>query len=821
MSPPDLSTLPSTAAAIFSNPSNTLPQIRAIHKALCAAVDDKRDRLRVQVGASYRDLLGTADAIVGMRDDMDAVLDTLGRMGSRCGRGAVGRKVAALGGFVEGDGEEGDELGRRRREVAVAARARLVEGAALAAERLLRGRKSGGLGLAGETDSRGERLLVAAKLLVLSRLLVKSLGDEVVDRRSVRSAVAAARKSLESSRRRLLRIVDKVLQSVGENEKREDVLKALAAYSLATSSGARDTLFHLLKVRGEAMHLTFELEEDERARTADDVLRGMRLFTRTLLDVPALVPQKLTDALGALKKNPLIKDAALRNIEGLRLDIYERWCGDEIEYFTPFIRHDDLDRNQAREMLAGWAEKGADVLLQGLEKTLAGMTEFKLIVELRTSVLKLWISEGGRVKGVDTADMLDRIRSLINRHMLEVVEAKVNKLRLVGSAVSATVESWREDASSEPQGFWNPDSFDMDLANGAAQFTQDVVSRLYGRSDAVSKAVASYKSWYKVIDDVGQVVEQLKRQRWDNDVDEIEDEETIEQRQQLLSKDDPRALHDHLNGFLVKAFKSLDDQLTALRNSSEESDSFFYVAMYLLRVIRDIRYNLPALEPIKAFGLNLVPLLHEQVASGVADRALASWNATLQPRVVGRGLWEGDPELPTSPSPDCFQFLRELSMSMSDAGMDLWYPALVTALKQVVNRYLRERWWKHVEELSVVKSTVAPDAREQEPKATNGDDEKSSPAEEVEGGKDTASARNSGPIPDESRDVLVQWLFDISYLRCGLSPPSSSDSTLHGLAELEGMVFERTGLDAAARQQMAKASQEYWKRTSLLFGLLT
>ena len=112
MSLPDLSTL-SSSADIFSNPSNTLPQIRAIHKALLAAVDDKRDRLRVQVGSSYRDLLGTADAIVGMRADMDAVLGTLGRMGARCGRGAVGRKVAGLAEFA---GEEEAAATARRVE---------------------------------------------------------------------------------------------------------------------------------------------------------------------------------------------------------------------------------------------------------------------------------------------------------------------------------------------------------------------------------------------------------------------------------------------------------------------------------------------------------------------------------------------------------------------------------------------------------------------------------------------------------------------------------------------------------------------------------
>ncbi|KAB5569987.1 hypothetical protein GE09DRAFT_957286 [Coniochaeta sp. 2T2.1] len=802
---PDLSSLPASSSAIFSSPTYNLPQIRAIHKALHAAVDEKRDRLRVQVGSSYRDLLGTADKIVEMGGEMDAVLDTLGRMGARCGRGVVGRKVGGLGEFK----------GRvKEREMGEVGRRGLLEGVVLAVERGLRGGRTKQEGRDGE--GKGERVLRAAKGLVLGRLLVKSFGQGIQGKGSVE----AARKGLKSSRRRLLRIVERVLQSVGEkNEQREDVLRVLAAYSLATGSGAKDTLRYFLRVRGEAMKLTFELDEDERTRAAEDVLRGMRLYTKTLLDVPALVPARLTEALAGLKKQPLIKDQALRGIEGLRLDVYERWCGDEIEYFTPFIRHNDLDREQAREMLTEWAGKGAGVLLEGLEKTLAGMTEFKAIVELRTSVLKLWISEGGRVRGVDTSDLLDRIRTMINEHMLGVVEAKVNKLRLVGSEVSATIEAWREGAStSEPHDFWVPDSLDIDLTNGAAHFTQEVVSRLYGRSDIVSKAVSSYKSWYKVIDDVGQVVEQLKRQRWDNDVDEIEDEETIEQRQQLLSKEDPQALHEHLTGSLVRAFKSLDEQLSALLKSSVAAEKGPDVVMYLLRVVRDIRSNLPALEPVKAFGLDLLPQLHNMVPSSVAEPALTSWAENHKRRVVGRALWEGEPELPTSPSPDCFQFLRELSMAMSEAGMDLWYPAMVTGLKVAVNSHLRENWWKHAEELRARSSPV--DVVEKEEKEADGEKMESAETDEAKSDEDAAAAEEPKLEPQEQRDVLVQWLFDITYLRCGLAVPSF-ESPAEGLKELEDMVFKETDLDTSSRQRITKASQEYWKRTSLLFGLLT
>jgi hypothetical protein len=646
--------------------------------------------------------------------------------------------------------------------------------------------------------------------------LGKSLAEEDLSR-DVGMAVDAAKKSLESSKRRLLRIINKVLQTVTEKSTyREDVLKALAAYSLATSSGARDVLWQFLKVRGEAMKMTFELDEDERVRSTDDVLRGLRLYTKTLLDVQALVPSKLTEALGSLKRQPLIKDAALRGIEGLRLDIYERWCGDEIEYFTPFIRHDDLDGKQAREMLGSWAKNGADVLLKGLERTLEDMTELKTIVDMRTAVLKLWIADGGKAKGFDPSDLLDQIRETINQHMLNVVENKVSKLRLVGSEVSATLDSWRAGVTDKRLDLWEQDSFDMDLTNGAASFAQEVISRLYGRNDAVSRAVSSYKSWYHVIDEVGQVVDQLRRQRWDNDVDEIEDEETIEQRQQLLSKDDPQSLHNSLDSSLVTAFSTLDQQLQDLWESHDDGSNKGHVAMYLQRVVRDTRARLPDLEPVKGFGLGILPQLHEVVASTAVESPLNDFISKVLTRklVVGRSLWEGEPELPTSPSPGVFKFLRDLSMSMSNAGLDLWYPALLTAMKQHLGKQLREGWFGAVEGLvSDSKEKEKEDAKsEDEEESKEGDEAKD---EETVGAKDVLTS--SGPTAEERKDLLVQWLFDILYLRCCLTPSSSADE----LKRLEEAVHKHTGLDKSAVDRMTKASQEYWKRTSLLFGLLT
>lgn len=850
---PDLSTLTSSSqifSAAAGTPSYTLPQIRSLHKHIHVAIDDKQARLRTQVGGSYRELLGTADAIVRMRADVDEAQGVLGRMGARCGRAVVGAKVTGLGRFAaERDGVREDWSGRR--SSGGAARAKILAGCVLVLGGLLQG-------CVGLQD--GDRLVTATKVLVLGGLLVKSFEENkpVVE---VKAALGASTKSLEKLRKRLLRSIDRVLETVGENTSRDLLLKALCAHSLATGTGARDVIRHFLDVRGNAMASVFDVEEH---RSSMDVVKGLELYTKTILDVQYLVPNKLTEALSSLKKETLLFDASLRGLESLRLDIYERWCGDEISDYKPSIRHDDLDGKQAVDMLTKWSTKGSEVLLQGLEKTLERTTEFKAITELRTEVLQLWIRDGGKARGSDPSVMLGRLRQTINAHVAEVLDGKVHKLRLVGSEVSATLDVWRVGVTDAQPSLWDTASLDMDLHHGAGPFALDVINRLYGRNDAVARAVTGYKSWAQVIDDVEEVVEQLKRQRWDNDVDEVEDEETIDERQRALSRDDPTKLQERLHSALERAFQDLDEHLSKLWDANKDGENSGRIAMYLLRILRDIRARLPKLESVKGFGLGMVPSLQEVTAATIAAAPVESFaNGGLTRRkIVGRSLWEGEPELPTSPSPGVFRLLRDLTVAMGDAGTDLWSPTAIAVLRRHVSKELSGRWTAaleaHLTEAEAKPEDVKPAAEAEDSTKANtveetedkgedskppGSAEESKPdkedvegaahdstpnekpeADKAEGADDTNTDKEAEKAAEAAvaeklrRDLLVQWLFDIAILRLSIS----TAQTLSELKELEESVWKKTDLEGtSAQQRLNKASQEYWKRTSLLFGLLS
>jgi conserved oligomeric Golgi complex subunit 1 len=833
MATPDISTLTS-ASQIFA--ANTLPQIRAIHNALHRQIDDKAARLRTQVGGSYRELLGTADTIVRMNGDMAAVQSTLGTMGGRCGRGVVQVKVAGLSRAMSASEAHAVDSGV---ELSVLARVKLLGACALVVSRTLRARghttvDGDATGKEGKPLDKGDRLVSAARVLVLSRLLVKSLGTSADLPSSMGQVMDEAKATLGRLRGRLLHSINKVLEKASLPQKQREILRALSAYSLATSSGTRDLLRHFLHIRGDAMALAFEVEENDREREPIDVVRCMELYINTLLTVQSLVPHRLAEALMGLKKMALLADDSLREVEALRLDIYEQWCGDEIQYFTPFIRHDDLDAAQAREMLDSWASRGGDILLEGLNKTLERMTEFKAVVDLRSTVLKMWIGDGGRAKGLDSSIMLGKIREVINKHLLAMLDLKVSRLRLVGSEVAAALEAGQGGSLNAKHELWDEGIMDTDLNNGASHFAQDVISYLHGRTDAVSRALNSYNSWHRIVGEASETITHLQRLRWDTDVEDIEDEEVIEQRQVLLSKTDPQLLKSHLDAALTDAFKTLESHLGASWATQSTDVRAGQAAVILVRVLRDIRANLPRLDSVQAFGLDLVPPLHKHIVSKVTESAIDQFGSSSlrKRRVVGRSLWEGQPELPNTPSAGTFNFLRELVTSMADAGMDLWSPNAVTELRRHAAEKLNEVWLVALSQQQLEQPQKAGtsdnglpgDAESRKSETEEGKeglDDKGADHDDATEGKDCKAGldRQADESAQQRKDLLIQWHFDVCYLRYSLQ--TSPEALGAPLAEIEGRLQTAVGPESSDyRPRLVKAAQDYWERTSLLFGLL-
>ena len=545
-----------SASEAFKYP---LPQVRQFHRSLTAELDEKNARLRTLVGGSYRQLLGTAEMILQMREDINVVEDNLGNVGNGCGREVIGGMASGLG-KLQGKSKEG----KRAAEIGWLARMKVLSMCEIVLGRLLRR----GIQKAAEGGKNGKEKnqVVAVKVWVLSRLLIKSLSDSCTGRsKEDKDLVEELRKKMGTLKKRLLRAIERTLGRTDADDNREGLVLALCAYSLATSSGAKDVLRHFLSIRGEAMMLAFEDDSDSRPATIG-VLRALELYTRTLLDVQAFVPRRLSEALLELKNKPLLTDEPIRQLEGLRLDVCDKLFGDEILFFTPYIRHDDLEGSQAVEILKGWANKGSEALLQGLTNTLQAVTDFKTVVELRTKIFEVWIKDGGKAKGFDPSVILDGLRKVVNNRMVQLLKSRISKLHLVGTEIEATLGAWRPGFTDMNKSLWDEEMLEIGISNGASLFKQDILARTYGRNDAISRVTKGYQTWRHLVDESITVLDQLKNQRWDDDLEDIEDDLSLESRNTLLSSEDPNMLQDHLDSSLKSAYSDLDEHINTLQN---------------------------------------------------------------------------------------------------------------------------------------------------------------------------------------------------------------------------------------------------------------
>ncbi|KAE9374406.1 hypothetical protein N431DRAFT_437842 [Stipitochalara longipes BDJ] len=789
-----------TAAEAFKYP---LPQVRQFHRSLTAELDEKNARLRTLVGGSYRQLLGTAEMILQMREDIGDVEDRLGRVGKGCGRGVIGGMASGLG-TLQGKTKGGNDA----EEMGWSARMKVLDICGVVAGKLLR---KNGDGHTDSTNGRERNLVLAAKVLVLSRLLMKSIVESVSQRSAdEKTSVDDVKRKLDSLRRKLLGAIKRTLERTVADSKRDGLIQALSAYSLANSSGAKDVLWYFLRVRGDALALALEPTADPK-QDSQAILRSLGLYTQTMLDVQALVPRRLSEALASLKTKPLLKDSALRDLEGLRLDVCEKWFGDEILFFIPYIRHDDIEAEYAVSMVKGWAKKASEVVLEGLTKTSERMAEFKTVVDLRTEILEIWIKEGGKAKGFDPSVFLEGLRKVINDRMVQLLESRIGKLHLVATEIEATLGSWSKGITDKHDSLWDDTMLETEISNGAALFKEGILARTHGRNDTVSRAFRGYQTWRHLVDEIIIVLDQLKKQRWDDNLEDIEDDLSLESRNTLLSTEDPQMLQDHLEESLSKAYRALHEKMASLIAAYDDSKYIGQISVYVLRILRDIRSELPKNLSLQTFGLSLVPGLHERLAKQVSGASLEVFGGKItRKRVVGKALWEGDPELPVQPSPSTFRFLHSLLLDMAKTGADLWSPTAVRVLKRYLRAQLALQW------TAALQAQEETGSSEVNGHGTNGDVDA-----EHEASPKIIEQENDREVfeHDNTKEVLKQTLFDVLVLQSALDLPELTAED--ALKVLEENINSKIDLDPGSRRRLQQAAKEYWKRTSLLFGLLS
>ncbi|KAL8985767.1 MAG: hypothetical protein Q9177_004350 [Variospora cf. flavescens] len=760
--------------------------VRGMEKQLRNDIDSNREKLRSLVGASYRDLLHTAESILEMDSQMQTVESYLGNMGVSCPE---------------------------------------------AISRLL---KTGG------------SILQAARVLVISRLLHKKISQ----RSDTPPYLEILKQRLSSLRRKLLARIDRNFQSL---EAADAILvEAMCAFSLATSSTAADVIQHFYHIRQSTM--------SELGRKGDGnmgIFQSLKTFVKTLKDTQNIAPTQLARALENLKASPLLQSPDLKSLTELNLDVHQRWLGEDLNSFTPYVRHDDLQKPAAIRILKRWAQDAFSSVLEDLRTMLNSVSNPMSISDLRQEMLELWIQSRGHSMGIDVSEVLEGIRDTFIDRLKHSIDLHCASLSDMASTIAAILDQWEAGVSDACPPMWDNVATIIDTKSGSKALKEALSARAHGRNRMVQIISEAYAEWFAGTRDLENVIDKLRKKRWADDLDDVDDDDDIvENNQTLLSEDDPRVLQDTLQTGIASNLHKLQDTVRIHAHNlhatvEEDNTTSGQKACFLLRVWRDITSHLPSTYSNLDLHPDFVQTLQSQISETASREPLLHFenrtNKSLrQTQLRARILWEGDPPLPALPSPQAFRLLHDVVRSMAAFGADVWTPQAVGILKRRIKQALAPLLGRlpegaerangeseMLDQSSNKHASMDPDV-DDEPavpeKLGDGDvqnetqddvqHETQKDAEElpVNSPGGDVSIRPTGPSKEVARDMAIQRLFDILYIRHATSVGGSDAEDAMG--RTQSTVLEGLDLPSADVKRMGKGAEAYWKRTELLFALL-
>ena len=776
--PPTPSTIRSWEEA-FDHP---LPVVRKLESQLRTQITENQNKLRSLVGTSYRDLLGTAERIIEMDGQMQLVEGNLAGIGRRCDYRVVERSRTNLGRLGKAGGQE-EEKG-----LETMARVKVLKGALEAVSRIVR---------------KGGNALGAAKVLVLARLLHKSVSESD----NVPPVLAELKKKLAGARRRLLAYIERSLaKTTGD---RNILSNTMCAYAMITSSAPKEILRHFLQVRYE------ELETLAETSSEDIILAMLDLYGKTLIDTRDLFPRRLADALGQLSKVPLLQDDQLTSIQELNLDIYRRWIPEDIRTFTPWVRNDQLPSSETSEGLMSWAKQAQAAFVQALEECLKPQQDAQVVLSVRRKVLSKFLSVSSKLRN---DNFTQSIKDLQGVFMKRLEELAAHSADLQTFALKTLDKSDTFQASTAQTSPWALAAQSIDLSSGALSFRAAILDHRHGRNEPVKLEHDALDRWTAQLNSHWDFVTSMRAAKWDDDLDfdlEDLDYEGDESIQDALSRSDAANLEHKLRESTTEAFKRAYEKIHQTSTGRKDQAASF------IRLLRELDLRRRALSGRLAASIDdktfdhttMISSLHDALAEQASQQPLEDITKTLnnmQSTTSAIGLWEGSPAMPTQISPTAFRFLTALQTRMAEVGDDVWSPDAVRVLQSQVCRVLAEA-------MSSLPDPVAPTTK---PITEDADAKNSDEAE--------TKAETNVSANDEAdrkyKNLCLQRLFDALYFSSAFCPATSATAatkqTASSLQDPITKLREAAGIDAQAEQRMAKSASDAWKRTGLLFGLL-
>jgi hypothetical protein len=647
----------------------------------------------------------------------------------------------------------------------------------------------------------GESTLLASKILVLGRMTWRILSQLEPHSELIKSL----ENKLSSFRKKLLQAIDARLA-----DHKADVTKLvehLSAHSLANRATTKDILQHFHKVRLKAIEKCLAGEKP----TNEDATKAVHLLVGTLNILQQIFPKKITEALSKLKQKQLIQHQDVRAVSELDLELHEKWIAEELRNYTVWQGQEVLQKADTDKALKAWAKDAVKAFISGLRSNLQRMTSFQEIIILRRDVFQTWPWSGKKLPGLDYTEVADELREIINERLGELLTACAGRLKDVLGSISSNIQS-SDDAEESNPDLWNTEYAPKDLLNGATGYKDKIKSSFRGEDTRSKAAIDSYSSWAATVSELATVVNGMRNDRWDDDLEEDDDYMDGDSRQILLSSDDPRDLERLFVKALEASFTSLQKGLEDLIDKTVKSDDSDILTKRIayLRILREllrqgIGEGFRTKVDLKAtIDQRKLLLLQEKIATHAVESSISSFKVSLKKVVSfksmpGKLLWQGSPPLPVQPSPATYRLLQNLSTEMSNLGPDIWAAGTVSVLKRQTAKLIDP----------VVTSSGLLDAPST---AVNGSKE-DEPTEE----SSEESTEKETEAKEAWNDKLTQLYFDVAYIASALAADNAPAGQLENTLK---SIQQKASLAATDATRLEKSAFEYWKRTYLMFALL-
>ncbi|EXJ83707.1 hypothetical protein A1O1_07331 [Capronia coronata CBS 617.96] len=617
-----------------------IPATRAIEKQLRASVTRDKEKLRALVGGSYRELLATAEAIVALDAKTKAAEEHISTISHNC----------------------------RPPPHDLSARPPSSNKAALAQLRLLQRCCT-----TSATALRAQNILQCAQLIVISRLLLKSLGDQ----QGLARSLEILTNKISLLRRRLLRQVDaKLLNPLST---RSDVLDSLCSYCLVTSVSSEDALAYFRQLRLDKIRRQLTKSGDRYT-----ICDALRYQIESLQTFKSLTGRPIADAMNNLQRRPILADATIKELELLDLDTVWSLLPVEIHTFVPYFKRITLSPEEMRSRLEAWSVEASRVLSAALDSHLSNMTNVTDVLEFRKELYTILLPSYFSVPA--SADIAAQIRHCLNQRLTAICQTQGSRLNDITKLLLEGT-----NAEDSAKSLWDADLAQASLSNGGSRFIKQVKNRHAGLNRVLSKAARMLDAWILSVNATQNQIDELPKIRWRDIVEEPEEEQEDDASRLIrgLSETDREAYSRELQEALRVSLSEYEKSMVEAASLIADDASSVYRAVTLLR---SIRTSLVALQ--RAFPDDtrfddldaIVPKLHEVVANEIARQLSQS---TRQGRKSDKLIEAALPE--KMPSPAAFSTLRRLCQIMLDiGGTDLWSPPAVHAMKKAIRHQVSD-----------------------------------------------------------------------------------------------------------------------------------